>query len=157
VEIIDHHRLGTIRTKKPIYFHTKPAGSTSTLFYQLYKQHNVNIDKNISLLLAAGILSDTVILKSTTTTFKDKTAITELSDIAKIDYLQYGKEIFYSTGSIKNRTPSDIINADFKIYTEFGISCGIGQVEVVSFEEYEQMKESLYDELNNVKNKNNLS
>jgi len=121
LEIIDHHRLGTIKTKKPVYFYAKPVGSTCTLVYQLYKMNNVQITPVIAHLMAAGILTDTIILKSPTATDDDKNALIELSNIGNFDYIEYGKEIFSFTDSLKNRTPSDIINTDFKIYSEFGI------------------------------------
>jgi manganese-dependent inorganic pyrophosphatase len=157
LEIIDHHRLGTIKTKKPVYFYAKPVGSTCTLVYQLYKMNNVQISPVIARLLAAGILTDTIILKSPTATDDDRNALTELSNIGSFDYIEYGKEIFSFTDSLKNRTPSDIINTDFKIYSEFGIGFGIGQVEVVNLEELKDVQANLINELENIKNQNNLA
>ncbi|MCA1927796.1 MAG: putative manganese-dependent inorganic diphosphatase [Calditerrivibrio sp.] len=156
VEIIDHHRLGTIKTKKPIYFYAKPVGSTCTLVYQLFKINNVEIDNKIARLLASGILADTVILKSPTTTDDDVRALSDLSQIGGFDYIEYGKEIFSATDSLKNRTPSDIINTDFKIYSEFGVSFGVGQVEVVNIDELKEVQSDLIKELEIIKNKNSL-
>ncbi|MGB9731027.1 MULTISPECIES: putative manganese-dependent inorganic diphosphatase [Calditerrivibrio] len=156
LEIVDHHRLGTIKTKKPVTFFAKPVGSTCTLVYQQYKINNVAIPTNIAYLLASGILADTVILKSPTATDEDKEALEDLSKIGNFDYIEYGKEIFSSTDSLKNRTASDIINADFKMYTEFGISFGVGQVEVVNIGELKEVKPNLISELENIKTKNNL-
>lgn len=157
LEIVDHHRLGTIKTKKPVTFFAKPVGSTCTLVYQQYKINNVDIPTNIAYLLASGILADTVILKSPTATDEDKLALEELSKIGGFDYTEYGKEIFSSTDSLKNRTPSDIINTDFKTYTEFGVSFGVGQVEIVNMDELKEVKSNLINELNNIKQKNNLN
>ncbi|MCX8084568.1 MAG: putative manganese-dependent inorganic diphosphatase [Calditerrivibrio sp.] len=156
LEIVDHHRLGTIKTKKPVMFYAKPVGSTCTLVYQQFKLNNVQIPKNIAYLLASGILADTIILKSPTTTDEDKIALEELSSIGGFDFVEFGKEIFSSTDSLKNRTPSDIINTDFKTYTEFGINFGVGQVELVNIDELKEVKSDLISELQNIKNKNNL-
>jgi manganese-dependent inorganic pyrophosphatase len=156
VEIIDHHRLGTPKTKYPIYFYTKPVGSTCTLIYQLYKINGVNIDKSIAMVLISGILSDTVILKSPTTTYEDKEALEKLSEIAGINYEEYGKEMFSSTANLKNRSPMEIINADFKIYSEFSLKIGIGQVEVMDLTEIDFVKDVLIDALGQIKSEKNL-
>lgn len=131
-------------------------GSTCTLVYQQYKINGVDIPTNIAYLLASGILADTVILKSPTATDEDKKALDDLSKIGNFDYIEYGKEIFSSTDSLKNRTASDIINTDFKMYSEFGISFGVGQVEVVNIDELKEVKPNLISELQNIKIKNNL-
>ena len=156
LEIVDHHRLGTIKTKKPVTFFAKPVGSTCTLVYQQYVINRIDIPKHIANLLASGILADTVILKSPTATVEDKKALESLSMIAGFDYTEYGKEIFSSTENLKNRTPSDIINTDFKIFSEFGLSFGVGQVEVVNIDELKEIKQNLTSELEIIKQKNNL-
>ncbi len=157
MEIIDHHRLGTPKTKHPIYFYAKPVGSTCTLVYQLYKFHNVKIDSLIATVLLSGILSDTVILKSPTATLEDKEAIEELSKIANIDYESYGREIFSSTASLKNRPALEIINTDFKTYSEFSLQIGIGQVEITDLTEIDFVKNALLEALEKVKVQKNLN
>lgn len=157
IEIVDHHRLGTPTTKSPIYFYAKPVGSTCTLVYQLYKFNNVEIDKKIAMVLLSGILSDTIILKSPTSTYEDKQALEELSKIANINYEEFGKEIFSSTASLKNRPPLEVINSDIKIYSEFSLTIGIGQVEVTDLSEIEHAKDSLIEALNQVKIDKNLN
>lgn len=134
-EIIDHHRLGTAKTKLPVYFYAKPVGSTCTLVYQLYKINQVEIKKEIAALLLSGVLADTVILKSPTTTTEDVAAVAELSEIAGLDHLEYGREVFSSADNLKDRNPDEVINADFKIYEDFGLQVGIGQVEIVNIRE----------------------
>ncbi len=156
-EIIDHHRLGTPKTKQPIYFYAKPVGSTCTLVYQLYKINNINIDKTIASVLLSGILSDTIILKSPTTTQEDIIAVEELSKLSGLDYEKYGKEIFSATASLKQRNPIDVINADFKLYEEFSLKIGIGQVEVTNINELDDAKTSLLDALNKLKTEKSLN
>ena len=137
-EIIDHHRLGTAKTKLPVYFYAKPVGSTCTLVYQLYKINQVEIEEEIAALLLSGIMADTVILKSPTTTAEDVAAVAELSEIAGLDHLEYGREVFSSADNLKDRNPDEVINADFKVYADFGLQVGIGQVEIVSIRELDE-------------------
>jgi len=139
IEIIDHHRLGNVKTKNPIYVYAKPIGATCTLVYQLYKINNQEIPKDEASLLLAGIMSDTAILKSPTTTDEDIQAVRELSLIAGIDSNAFGIEIFSSTDSLKNRDPFETVDSDFKIYKDYGLSVGIGQTEVVTLNELEEL------------------
>jgi len=141
VEIVDHHRLGTIKTNKPIQFLAKPVGSTCSIIYEQFKNYGIMPGKNIALLLLSGILSDTVMLKSPTTTDYDISFVEELSGIVGLDYKEYGKEMFYATDSLKSRKPSSVVRSDFKEYSEFGKAFGIGQVEVVNLDEIGDMKQ----------------
>jgi manganese-dependent inorganic pyrophosphatase len=137
-EIIDHHRLGTAKTRLPVYFYAKPVGSTCTLVYQLYRINQVEIDARIAKVLLAGILSDTVILKSPTTTAEDREAVIDLSRRAGTDYAAFGRLIFSSSDSLKERDPRTVVEADFKVYEEFGVKVGIGQVEIVNLGELDE-------------------
>lgn len=151
LEIIDHHRLGAIKTKTPIYVHTKPVGSTCTLVYQLYKTYHVEMDKKIATLLLSGILSDTVVLKSPTTTEHDIDAAKELSLIAGLDYETFGTEIFSATENFKISNPEDVITTDMKIYNEYGLKIGIGQTEVINLAVFEDVKNIYKEALTAVK------
>jgi manganese-dependent inorganic pyrophosphatase len=93
VEIVEHHRLSSMKTNLPINVYAKPAGSSCTLVYQLFKFNSVDIPKEIASVLLAGLLSDTVILKSPTTTQEDIEAASNLSDIANLDVETFGNEI----------------------------------------------------------------
>lgn len=156
MEIIDHHRLGTIKTSGPLTFYAKPVGSTCTLVYQLYKANKVEFPKSVALLLLGGMLSDTVIMKSPTTTQDDIDAIHDLAKIAGVDPKEYGVEIFSATDGLSTRTPKDIIGTDFKIFEEHGIRFGISQAETVSLAGLPDIKDKLDEELNEVKRNNNL-
>ena len=156
-EIVDHHRLGTIKTKTPVHFYAKPVGSTCTLVSQLYRINGLEPDRTTAAVLLSGILSDTVILKSPTTTRQDKEAVTELAALSGLDYEKYGVEMFSSTDSLKSREPDDIIGTDFKVFAEYGRSVGIGQVEVVNLEELDGVKASLLTALDKVKNGKGLN
>ena len=157
VEIIDHHRLGTIKTKNPIYVYAKPVGATCTLVHQLYKINNQDIPKNEASLLLAGIMSDTALLKSPTTTDEDLQSVKELSLVSGLDYETLGGERFSSSNSLKNRDPFETVDSDFKIYTEYGLSVGIGQTEVVTFNELNISKKGLFEALEKAKSANALN
>ena len=116
VEIVDHHKIGDLTTNNPINFRNMAVGSTNTIVYQLYKEKNMEIPKDIAGLMLSGILSDTLILNSPTTTLYDKEAVVELSKIADIDYEKYGIEMFKAGTSLKGKTKEEIINTDKKSF-----------------------------------------
>jgi len=156
IEIVDHHRLGTIKTKTPVHFFAKPVGSTCTLVHQLYKINGEEPDKDVASVLLSGILSDTVILKSPTTTSQDIDAVNELSELAGVEYDKYGVEMFSSTDSLKSRNPSDVVGTDFKVFAEYEKRVGIGQVEVVNLEELDDVQDKLFEAIRDVKSAKGL-
>lgn len=156
MEIVDHHRLGTIKTSSPVTFFAKPVGSTCTLVYQLYKANKVEIPNKIAMLLLGGMLSDTVIMKSPTCTQDDINAINDLSSQCGIDAKEYGIEIFSATDSLTSRSAKDIIGTDFKIFEEYGVRFGISQTETVTLAQLGEVKDKLQEELFNVKENNKL-
>ncbi len=143
IQIIDHHRLGAEKTKSPIYIAAKPVGSTCTIVYQHYLQHGEEIDEATAKVLLAGIVSDTVMLKSPTTTGEDRAAAEKLCSIAGVDLEEYGTEIFRHTAVLSSREPKEIVEADFKVYEEQDCRVGIGQVEVVTFQDLPESIEAL--------------
>ncbi|MGA1861676.1 putative manganese-dependent inorganic diphosphatase [Deferribacter thermophilus] len=156
IEIIDHHRLGTIKTTSPIFFYAKPLGSTCSLVYELFEQYSQPIDKTTASLLLSGILSDTVVLKSPTTTKRDIEIAHKLAKLAELNIDEYGKEIFSVTSSFDNMDIEKAILSDFKIYNEFGVSFGIGQIEVVTLDGFEKRKNEIKEGLLKIKNNKNL-
>ena len=156
MEIVDHHRLGTIKTSSPVTFFAKPVGSTCTLVYQLFKTYRVDIPKKYAMLLLGGMLSDTVIMKSPTTTKDDIDAINDLALLCDIDAKEYGIEIFSATDGLTSRSAKDIIGTDFKIFEEYGIRFGISQAETVTLAQLGEVKDKLQEELFNVKESNKL-
>ena len=156
LEIIDHHRLGTIKTTYPIFFYAKPIGSSCSLVYQLYKHNNIKPDKTTAFLLLSGLLSDTVVLKSPTTTDEDIKIAKELSELAGVSIEQYGKEMFETAGTINSRKAHEIVNSDFKVYEEFGVKFGIGQAETVSLNILDEKKREIFEELEKTKKEKGL-
>jgi len=116
VEIVDHHKIGDLTTNNPIDFRNMAVGSTNTIIYQLFKEKNLDIPRDIAGLMVSGILSDTLILKSPTTTSYDEEAVKELSSIAGIDYEKYGIDMFKAGTSLKGKTKEEIINTDIKSF-----------------------------------------
>jgi manganese-dependent inorganic pyrophosphatase len=156
IEIIDHHRLGAIKTTTPIFVYSKPVGSTCTLVYELFKYNAIQPEPHIALLLCSGILSDTAMLLSPTSTEIDKKALEELSDIAGIDYEEYGKKLLSSTESLKTIDPMYAVSNDCKIYQEYGISVAISQVEVITLDDIESVKDSLLSALSQFSRSRNV-
>ncbi|MBB5021583.1 putative manganese-dependent inorganic diphosphatase [Desulfurispira natronophila] len=156
VEIVDHHRLGALKTTHPIHIYAKPVGSTCTLVYQQYRYHQVGIDATTAGLLLCGILSDTVITKSPTTTAEDVAALEALAVIAGVDYQQLGMDIFKVADSLGSANPEFVVSGDLKEYHEFGVSLAIAQVEVVTLSEPPEVYVALQDALQKMQKRQGL-
>lgn len=152
LEVIDHHRLGNFHTDRPIRFLNQPVGSTCTLVAHQYRSAGFEPDKIIAGLLLAGLLSDTVILKSPTATDMDREICCWLSELSELDPESFGSQLF-SAGSPMATAISahKLITADFKEYEVGGKVLGLGQVEVVSFHTFYQRKEELSAELDKMR------
>ena len=100
LEVIDHHRLGSLETVNPVFFRNEPVGCTATIIWQMYHEKNVPIPENIAGLLCSAILSDTLVFRSPTCTILDKQAAQELAAIAKIDPEEYAKEMFAAASTL---------------------------------------------------------
>ncbi|TYB30599.1 MAG: putative manganese-dependent inorganic diphosphatase, partial [Candidatus Mcinerneyibacterium aminivorans] len=154
LEIIDHHRLGNLHTDYPIRFINKPVGSTSTLIAQMYREHKIPLSKDIASLLLAGILSDTVILQSTTTTEDDKEVAEYLSGITDLSIEEFGKDITRISSQVLEKPTSEILNMDMKVYDTPNYKYSVSQIEVVSPERVMDKKDEFFKELEKKKNQN---
>ena len=140
LEIIDHHRLGSLETMDPVYFRNQPVGCTATIIYQIYREKQVEIPTEIAGLLCSAILSDTLMFRSPTCTMVDKMAAEELASIAGIDCGTFAKEMFAAGSDLRNKTPEEIFYQDFKKF-EFGDKkLGIGQITSMSQKELDEIK-----------------
>ena len=148
IEIVDHHKIGNIGTSMPINFRNMPLGCTNTILYLMFKEHNVEIPENIAGLMMSGIISDTLLLTSPTTTEVDKEVLKELSKIAKTDYQKYGMEMFKAGSSMEGKSISEIIHGDFKNFMVDNQKVGIGQVSTMSTEEIMSRQDEFIKELN---------
>ena len=130
LEIIDHHRVGAVMSREPFSLYTRPVGCTCTILRQLYRQHGVAIPTDIALLMLSAILSDTVMLKSPTTTEEDRQTVEGLARHAGVDWIEWGARMFSHGNRLADADPKEVVAADFKQYDAEGVSFGIGQVEV---------------------------
>lgn len=146
-EVIDHHRIGTLCTKEPILFLNKPVGSTSTLIAELYRENKIPVPVEIAGILLCGILSDTLILKSATTTEIDCETAEYLSAITNLDIQKLGEEIIAAGSVIGSRSAQDIIAQDLKEYVEGKVSYTVSQIEVDSPHDILARKKEFLDEL----------
>ena len=156
IEILDHHRLGAIRTPNPIYVYAKPLGSSCTIIYKHFRSANIEPPPEIAALLLSGILSDTIILRSPTTTSEDITAAEELAKLANLDIQVWGTDIFRHAASLSSANPAEAITADFKIYTEHGYRIGIAQMEVITLNDLAAVETDYLEALNHTKQKFSL-
>ena len=150
LEIVDHHNLSNNSTNKPINFRNMPVGSTNTIIYLMYKENNIKIPKNIAGLMLSGILSDTLILNSPTTTNIDKDAVNNLSRIAGVDYKKYGFDMISYGTDLRGKTKEEILYNDFKRYPTNSGTIGLGQIYTTNIKDIEKEKDSYIDMLNNV-------
>lgn len=116
VGVVDHHRLGNLGTSKPINFRNMPVGSTCTIIYHLFKENKITIPEDIASLLACGIISDTLLLKSPTTTEIDIDVLNNLEKIADIDTEKVAMEMFKANDPTKNKSIKEIVYTDFKTF-----------------------------------------
>ena len=148
IEIVDHHNLGTIGTNNPINFRSMPVGCTNTLIYLLYKESNVEIPNDIAGLMLSAILSDTLLLKSPTTTKLDIEVANKLAAIAGVDITSYGIEMIKAGSSIKGLSSEEVVFQDFKEFKYEDIKIGIGQVNTLDIDEILKDKNSYINVLN---------
>ena len=143
LEILDHHKIGTLQTISPVFFRNQPVGSTSTIVYLMFREKKVEIPKTIAGLLVSAILSDTLIFRSPTCTVIDKMAAEDLARIAGINCEEYAKKMFRAGSDLKNRTPEEIFYTDFKTFETSDVTIGIGQITSMDQEELEEIKDRI--------------
>ncbi len=141
IEIVDHHRLDAPKTRNPITIMAYPVGSTCTIIYDLYQRYKLVPEREIALLLLCGISSDTVMLKSPTTTIVDRNAVEALCKLYDVDYKAFCDELFSHGASLSSLDETKAVASDFKVYTENGVRFGIGQVEVTTLSDISDVKE----------------
>lgn len=128
IEIVDHHNIGSIGTASPITFRNMPVGSSNTIILGMYKENQIEIPKDIAGLMLSGIISDTLLLMSPTTTNYDREAVKELSKLASVNYSSYGLEMFKAGSSLEGMSKTDILYNDFKKFNANSKKLGIGQI-----------------------------
>ena len=148
LEVIDHHRLGNFHTDQPIRFINQPLGSTCSLVATLFQQSGLTPDATVAGLLLAGLLSDTLILKSPTTTDVDRQLVPWLEELSGLSHTDFGARLFSAGSLMAGGAPArKLIFSDFKEYTVGDHILGLGQVEVVNFHTFYSRQQELATEL----------
>ena len=143
VEIIDHHKLGSLETMVPISFRNQPVGCTATILYEMYGEQKLEISPSIAGLLCAAIISDTLMFRSPTCTLSDKMAAGALALIAGINIEQFAKEMFKAGSNLKDKSPEEIFYQDYKKFVASDVPYGVGQITSMNREELLSVQERL--------------
>ncbi|MCK9187224.1 MAG: manganese-dependent inorganic pyrophosphatase [Candidatus Colwellbacteria bacterium] len=150
VGVLDHHKIN-FSSLAPLFFHAEPLGATSSIIAKLYME-KIRADASLAGILLSGILSDTVVFKSPTTTEDDKKIAEELASIAGIGNIEeFGVEIKKAGADISGRSVSDIVEGDFKEFNMGGKKIGIGQVELPDISVIENIEDDIIALLNKMK------
>lgn len=148
LSVTDHHRIANFETAEPLYYNAKPYGCTSTILFEEFKQKGLEIEKKEAVLMASAIISDTLLLKSPTTTKQDRKALEELAQIAKIEVNQYGMEMLKAGTNLEDFTAKELVNLDAKSLEKDEIKFVIAQVNTVSIQEVLKRQEELETAMN---------
>lgn len=146
--VTDHHRIANFETSEPLYYNAKPYGCTSTILFEEFKGLGLEIEKTEAILIASAIISDTLLLKSPTTTEHDKKALEELAKIANIDVNEYGLEMLKVGTDLDDFSEEELINLDAKCLDKNGTKFVIAQVNTVSIEDVLKRQEKLEEAIN---------
>ena len=150
LEVIDHHKIGDVKTSIPISFRNTPVGSTNTIIFQMYRENNAEITKDIAGLMMSGIISDTLLFKSPTTTERDKYAVNELLKIVDINLYKYAMEMFKAGTSLEGKSIEEIIYQDFKKFNLVYKNLGISQVFTLDIKEIMNRKNEFVKLIDNI-------
>ena len=143
LEVVDHHRISNFETSEPLYYTARPFGCTSTILFEEFKQNNIEIEKIEAVLMASAIISDTLLLKSPTTTEKDKETAEELAKIANVDLNVYGMDMLKAGTDLSDFTPEQLINIDSKPFCTKGVKYQVAQVNTASIDNVMKDKEKI--------------
>lgn len=156
-EIIDHHRLGSLNTQQPILFINEPVGSTCTIVADLFRREGLTPSPDLAGIMMSGLISDTLLLNSPTTTPKDGDTLKWLSEYAGVEPRQLADDIF-SSGSVILASPADkVVRSDFKIYGEEGVRFAVSQVEELGFKNFWDHAKPIADALQDLRDSEGLA
>ena len=148
VEVLDHHRLGGgLKSTQPIRFVNEPVGSTCTLVARQFRGAGLEPDKAVALCMASGIISDTLHLKSPTTTDVDREILAWLAPRCGEDLVAYAREFFEVGSALRSKAPAEVIREDCKEFTEHGVRFSISQIEETGFDLFWERKDELRESL----------
>lgn len=154
--VTDHHRIANFETSEPLYYTAKPYGCTCTILFEEYKALGHEINKEEAILMASAIVSDTLLLKSPTTTEQDKKALTELEKIAGIDIQKYGLDMLKAGTDLGEFSEAELVNLDAKNLDKDGNKFVIAQVNTVSIDDVLKRQKDLENAINSEIEKKDL-
>lgn len=146
--VTDHHRIANFETSEPLYYNAKPYGCTSTILFEEFKRLGHKIERTEAILMASAIISDTLLLKSPTTTEYDRKALEELAKIANIDVNTYGLEMLKAGTDLDDFSEKELIDLDAKSIEKVGTKFVIAQVNTVCIEDVLKRQEKLEEAIN---------
>ena len=146
--VVDHHRINNFETSEPLFYYAQPVGCTSTILFELYSSNNIEIPAQMAGLMLSAIISDTLLLKSPTTTEKDKKALEALAKIADVDVNIYGLEMLKAGTNLDEYTEDELIRLDARKIEKEDIKYVIAQVNTVSIPDILKRKEKIEQEIN---------
>jgi manganese-dependent inorganic pyrophosphatase len=153
LEIIDHHRIGSMTTAQPIFFLNDPVGSTSTIVADCFFRQGVELPRAIAGLLLAGLTSDTLNLTSPTTTARDAAVLKRLEQISGVNAAEFTEKLFRSGSILISKSPDQAITADCKEYVERGRSFSVAQIEEIGFDNFWKCKVEVLAALENYRHR----
>lgn len=157
IEVLDHHRLGgSLKSNHPIRFCMEPVGSTCTLVAQMFQRARIDPSPGIALCMASGMISDTLYLRSPTTTTVDRETLAWLNQFCDVDLKEYANEFFQVGSALRSCTPEQVVREDCKEFEESGRKFSISQIEEIGFELFWQRKDELASALNGLARDNGL-
>lgn len=155
-EILDHHRLDSVKTELPIFIDAEPVGSTCTIVYRKYIQEGITPDTDTAKMLLTGMISDTLILRSPTTTQLDINSANELAALIGVELTEFGLKMFSCMEGLKNRIPREAVESDFKTYREKNLKIGIGQCECTTLEDLDDYRSEYLEALDDIRKRQDL-
>lgn len=156
VGVVDHHRMVGLNTLEPILYRCEVVGSTSTIVAKMFREKGWRLNKKLAGLLAAGIISDTLKLRSKTTTKEDEKILKELAQIAGLDIKKFSQEMFEAKSDISGMSLSKILLSDFKEYEHKSKKLAVGIFETVDTTSFYKKSDKIFDLLGKIKKEKGL-
>ena len=141
--VVDHHRISNFQTDQPLYYRAEPVGCCSTIITKMFDENKIDIPVQLAGLMLSAIISDTLLLKSPTTTDEDRIVVKTLAKIADIDYEKYGIEMLKAGTNVAAKSDQELIDSDAKSFTMGGKSVRIDQINVVEFSDIDKRQEDI--------------
>ncbi len=143
LEIVDHHRLGSLETINPVFFRNQPLGCTATIIAQMFEENGVEMPKSIAGLLCSAILSDTLMFRSPTCTSLDEQVARKLAQKAEIEVQPFAEAMFSAASDLASRTDEEIFYQDYKEFSAGGVEFGVGQITSMNSADLQTIKERM--------------